>query len=176
MAIDDRKEAPDGSSLPAGVWARYDGDGRITGFKVRWREKLPNGREQQRARTFEVIGDWWRHALREAAGYLHGARELADAGQTVARPSASAQLTLDELFGEWIDRYGVHGVSEKYLRESARYWDRFVSQTQVGVNGRRTFGELTLRESSTSRSGSSLFKTLSTSSHRGGPLGGRSCS
>lgn len=146
MAIDDRKEAPDGTPLPPGVWGRYDGGGRIVAFKIRWRETLPNGSGQNRSKTFDVVGGRWKETLRLAVGYLGGAREIAGGGQTVARPSTSQQTTLDELFGEWIDRYGLERLTKKYLRESARDWDRYVSQAQVGVDGGRTFGELTLRE------------------------------
>jgi hypothetical protein len=120
-----------GNELPAGVYGLIDGDGKLTSYKVRWREEDEDGVLRHPSKSFSVrkLGSPDR-ALAAAVSFRRGAVEAVKVDGSVARSDSAAAMTVEELFKEWCVKRGAD-LSEAYGDKVVRYWDREIATRSI---------------------------------------------
>lgn len=121
-----------GDSLPPGVYALVAPDGAIAGYKVRWREEDDDGVRRNRAKRFSArkLGSLDR-AREEALAYREAAVEIVERGEVVVRPDRNGNMTVGDLFKEWITDHAAPNLSEGYATEVVRWWDREIDTRTI---------------------------------------------
>jgi hypothetical protein len=106
-----------GDALPPGIYALVAPNGAITGYKARWREEDDDGVRRNRAKLFSArkLGSLDR-AREEALAYRQAAVEIVERGE-VARPDRNGNMTVGDLFKEWITDHAAPNLSEGYATE-----------------------------------------------------------
>jgi hypothetical protein len=106
------------------VYALVAPDGAITGYKVRCREEDDAGVHRNRAKLFSArkLGSLDR-AREDAFAYRQAAVEIVERGEVVARPDRAGNLTVGDLFKEWITDHAAPNLSEGYATEAIRWWE-----------------------------------------------------
>lgn len=121
-----------GEDLPAGVFAcaRKD-NGEIISFKVRWREEDEDGIQRHPSKSFSVR----KHAsldraLKAAITFLAGAQEAVKVDGSVARPDTAPEMTVEEVFREWVVNRGAE-IQEETAERVVRLWDREIATRPI---------------------------------------------
>jgi hypothetical protein len=121
-----------GDAVPPGIYALVAPNGAITGYKARWREEDDDGVRRNRAKLFSArkLGSLDR-AREEALAYRQLAVEIAQRGEVVARPDRNGNMTVGDLFKEWITDHAAPNLSEGYATEAIRWWDREIATRTI---------------------------------------------
>jgi hypothetical protein len=124
----------EGNPLPPGVYATVAPDGTIVGYRARWREDDEDGIRRNAAKRFSArkLGSLER-ARAEACAFREAAVEIARRGETVLRPESAAQMTVDELFKEWLTEHAAVNLSERYATDAVRWWDREIATRPLAL-------------------------------------------
>jgi AP2 domain len=121
----------DGNPLPAGVYGLVDEAGKLSSYKVRWREEDEDGVGRHRSKSFSVrkFGSAAR-ALNAAIEFRRGAVAAVRVDGAVQPIDAAAAMTVEELFQEWCVKRGAD-LSEGYGKKVVRYWDQEIGSRSI---------------------------------------------
>jgi integrase len=133
MALEAKDEGIDhnGNELPPDVYTSTRQDGSIAGYRVRWREEDEDGIMRQPSKSFSARkAGSLDQALAAAVAFLDGAREAVRVDGAVSRPDASATLTMEDGFGEWV-MGRAPDLSPDYADKAVRLWDREIATRSI---------------------------------------------
>lgn len=130
----------DGAELPDGLYAVVDANTRrLSGYKVRWREKDEYGNRVQRSSSFSLRKHGDANTARSAAhAHLLHVSALVRSGDAVARPDAAAKLTLNDVHRLWIEKATDDGRGDRHVEDYGDLWEKHISERI----GKRTLAQI----------------------------------